>query len=516
MKQFPTRVRRGLVVVAGLAAASLALSGCLYSLIPGQRSGPIDSATPDTDGVAAELIPFYGQTLEWTDCNGFDCTMVTAPLNWADPSAGEVELSVIRQPATVGDAIGSLLVNPGGPGVSGVDMIRDSASFAVGERLMQDYDVIGFDPRGVGESTPVTCFDAPEMDAYLYDIPPAPRGTPEWEEYVAEGHRRFAEACEANSAGILEFITTDSAARDLDLLRAVLGDEKLNYLGYSYGTFLGATYAELFPNRVGRMVLDGAVDPSMSFTDANATQTIGFESALRAFMRECLAGSECPFRGTVDESMADLGALLASVDRSPMKAGDGRKVGADTMLTGILYPLYSQGGWEFLTGALADALAGDPEAILYSADGYNDRVNGVYVENTSEAFRAYNCMDYPSDSTATDEAAAHALVEEEAPTIAPYSVGTDSCASWAHPPTGKREPIAAVGAAPIMVIGTTNDPATPYEWAVALAGQLESGVLVTRVGEGHTGFNKGNACVDEAVEAYFLEGDVPPEDIRCE
>ncbi|MGC5223828.1 alpha/beta hydrolase [Micromonospora sp. DT81.3] len=516
MKQFPSRVRRGLAVVAGLAAASIALSGCLYSLIPGQRTGPIPTATPDTDGVAAGLMPFYGQTLQWTDCDGFDCTMVTAPLNWADPSAGEVELSVIRQPATGGDAIGSLLTNPGGPGVSGVDLIRDSASFAVGERLMQDYDVIGFDPRGVGESTPVTCLDAAGMDAYLYDIPPAPRGTPEWEAHLDDGNRRFAEACQANSDGILEFITTDSAARDLDLLRAVLGDEKLNYLGYSYGTFLGATYAELFPDRVGRMVLDGAVDPSTSLLEAGTTQALGFESALRAYMRACLAGSECPFRGTVDEAMADIGALLASVDRSPMQAADGREVGADTMLTGIVYPLYSQGSWEFLTGALVDALAGDPEAILFSADGYNDRANGVYVANFSEAFHAYNCMDYPVDWTAEDEAAAEAILEDEAPTIAPYWNLSGNCGPWPYPPTGTRGPIAAAGAAPILVIGTTNDPATPYEWAVALAGQLDSGVLVTRVGEGHTGFNKGNACVDDAVEAYLLEGNAPAEDIRCE
>jgi len=516
VKQSLTRVRRGLAVVAGLAAASIALSGCLYSMIPGERSGPIASATPDTGGVPADLLPFYEQQLEWTACGEFDCTSVTAPLNWSDPSAGEIELSVIRHAATGGDAIGSLLTNPGGPGVSGVDLIRDSVAFAVGERLQQDYDVIGFDPRGVGESTAVRCFDAAEMDAYLYDIPSAPRGTPEWEASLADGHRRFAEACEAGSNGILQFITTDSAARDLDLLRGVLGDAKLNYLGYSYGTFLGATYAELFPDRVGRMVLDGAVDPSISGIDASTTQAIGFESALRAYMQHCLAGSDCPFRGTVDESMADLGALLASAERSPMPAADGRRVGPDTMMTGIVMALYSRDSWDFLTSAFTDALSGDPETLLYLADFYNDRQDGVYVENTTEAFRAYNCMDYPAESSAEDEAAGDALIAAEAPTVAPYWSGSDPCEFWPFPPTGTRGPIVAAGAAPIMVIGTTNDPATPYEWAVALAGQLQSGVLVTRVGEGHTGFNKGNACVDGAVEAYLLEGDVPPEDIRCE
>jgi hypothetical protein len=180
VKQSLTRVRRALALVAGLAGASVALSGCLYALIPEERSGPIATASPDTDGVAADLMPFYGQSVDWTACGEFDCATVTAPLDWSDPGAGEVQLSVIRQQATGGTAIGSLLTNPGGPGASGVDLIRDSVSFAVGDALQQQYDVIGFDPRGVGESTAVTCFDAEEMDAFLYDIPAAPRGTPEW------------------------------------------------------------------------------------------------------------------------------------------------------------------------------------------------------------------------------------------------------------------------------------------------------------------------------------------------
>ena len=268
MKQSPTRVRRGLAVVAGLAAASIALSGCLYSLIPGQRSGPIASATPDTEGVAADLLPFYGQTLEWTDCGEFDCTTVTAPLNWADPSAGEIELSVIRQPATGGDADRIAARRTRAVrGSSGVDLIRDSVELRRRRAPLQEHTTSSASTRGVWASRRRSrASTRAEMDAYLYDIPPAPRGTPEWEAYLDDGHRRFAEACQANSDGILEFITTDSAARDLDLLRAVLGDTKLNYLGYSYGTFLGATYAELFPDRVGRMVLDGAVDPSISVT----------------------------------------------------------------------------------------------------------------------------------------------------------------------------------------------------------------------------------------------------------
>ena len=518
MSSNPSRRRaRVLAVVAGLAAGSVALAGCLYSLIPDGDARPGASLAPDTEGVSAALMPFYGQELSWSSCGeGLDCTTVTAPLDWADPDLGEIELSVIRHRATGGEAIGSLLTNPGGPGASGVDLIRDSLSFAVSDALEDSYDVIGFDPRGVGESTAVTCLDAAGMDAYLFDIAPGVRGSQQWEDALMESHEAFADACQANSGGILEFITTDQAARDMDLLRAVLGDTKFNYLGYSYGTFLGATYAKIFPDRVGRVVLDGAIDPSVSGLEVSTTQAIGFESALRAYMADCLETNECPFRGTVDDAMADLGALLASVEQRPLPADDGRVLGADSLMTAIVAALYSEGSWPYLTRALAEVQEGNPEIAFLLADFYYNREDGEYVDNSTEAFRAYNCMDYPADASGADIAASEALLAREAPTVAPYWSGPDSCAVWPYPPSGVREPITAEGAAPILVIGTTNDPATPYEWSVALAEQLSSGVLITRVGEGHTGFNKGNACVDDAVESYLLHGTVPSADVRCE
>lgn len=510
------RLRRATAVLAGLVAASLALSGCLYSMIPEKPEVSTASPGPDTSGVPEELLPYYSQQLDWTSCgDGFDCTTVTAPLDWADASVGDIELSVIRSRATGGDAIGSLLTNPGGPGASGVGLIQESLTYAVGEPLREQYDVIGFDPRGVGQSTAVTCFDDAEMDAYLYDIPENARHTDAWTDELLDRHAAFAEACDANSDGILPYITTENAARDMDLLRAVLGDSELNYLGYSYGTFLGATYAKLFPERVGRLVLDGAVDPSVSMLDVNVTQGVGFESALRAYMAHCLESSDCPFRGSVDDAMADLGALLASVDRNPLPAADGRELGADSLLTAIVAALYSQESWDYLTMALSGALQGDPETAFLLADFYNNREGGAYLDNQTEAFRAYNCMDYPVDATDAEIAAAQERLDAEAPTVAPFWFGPDPCEVWPYPATGVREPIAAEGAAPIVVVGTTNDPATPYEWSVALAEQLSSGVLVTREGEGHTGYNKGNSCVDEAVEAYLLEGTVPEDGLTC-
>lgn len=510
------RTRRVLAVLAGVVTASLALSGCLYSLIPESRPTSTASLPPDTDGVADDLLPFYEQELAWSACGAFECTTVTAPLDWENPATGEIELSVIRQRADSGEAIGSLLTNPGGPGASGVGLIRDSIDYAVGSALQEKYDVIGFDPRGVGESTAVTCLDAAAMDSYLFDIPADPRGSDAWTADRDEQNAQFAAACEANSDGILPFITTENAARDMDLLRAVLGDKKLNYLGYSYGTFLGATYAKLYPERVGRLVLDGAIDPAIPGSDVSTIQAIGFENALRAYMADCLTQSDCPFSGTVDEGMADLGTLLASVDQSPLPASDGRQLGADSLLTGIIAALYSQDSWPYLTGALSEALQGNPDVALQLADFYYNRQDGAYLDNSTEAFRAYNCMDYPLEDSEAAKAASDARIAAEAPTVAPYWSGPDPCAVWPYPPIGTRGAITADGAAPIVVIGTTNDPATPYEWAVSLADQLSSGVLITRVGEGHTGYNKGNACVDDAVEAYLLEGTVPQDGLRCE
>ncbi len=518
MNPRPRRARRTLAVLAGLAAAAIALSGCLYSMIPEARPASTSSAEPDTEGVSSELLPFYGQSLDWEACaTGFDCTTVTAPLDWDNPGDGDIELSVIRSRATGGTAIGSLLTNPGGPGASGVALVRDSLTYAVGEPLIEQYDVIGFDPRGVGESTAVRCYDAGDMDGYLFDVPENERGSDAWNDELLERHRDFAEACEQNSDGILPFITTENAARDMDLLRAVLGDRELNYLGYSYGTFLGATYAKLYPERVGRLVLDGAIDPAVSDLEVNVTQGLGFESALRAYMADCLAGSECPFRGSVDDAMADLSALLQSVDRDPIPAADGRELGADSLMTAIVAALYSQESWSYLSLALDEALQGSAETAFLLADFYYSREAGEYLDNQTEAFRTYNCMDYPSAAPTDAELdEAEALLAAGAPTVAPYWWGPSPCADWPSPPTGVREPITADGAAPIVVVGSTNDPATPYEWSVSLAEQLASGVLVTRVGEGHTGYNKGNSCVDQAVEAYLLDGTVPQDGLRCE
>lgn len=509
--------RRRATVVAGVATLVLALSGCLYAQIPPVAPDTGRSLAPQTQGVDEALLPYYGQTLAWSDCGsaGFDCTTVTAPRDYADPSAGDLTLSVIRHRATSGEPLGSLLTNPGGPGVSGVDTVRDSLGLVADEALTRSYDVIGFDPRGVGQSTAVTCFDDAGMDRFLYDIPPGARGSDERDAALEQRAADFADACEANSDGILPYISTENAARDMDLLRAVLGDAKLNYLGFSYGSFLGTTYAGLFPERVGRMVLDGGIDPSLPGSESGLAQAVGFENALRAFMADCLTTSECPFSGTVDDAMSDLSNLLARVDARPLAGGDGRQLGADSLVTAIVAALYSDQSWPYLRAALADVQNGDASVAFQLADFYNGRIDGRYADNTMQALRAYNCIDYPDEGD-DDDPALKAALEEQAPVVAPYWVGPDPCAAWPAPPTGTREAITAPGSPPIVVLGTTGDPATPYSEAQALADQLSQGVLVTYVGEGHLAYNKGDSCVNSAVDDYLLAGTVPAEGLRCE
>jgi pimeloyl-ACP methyl ester carboxylesterase len=275
-RRMPRAARLG--AVAGALAALLALTGCMPSLLNPER--PV--STPTGEHVDADLEPFYTQVLEWERCGDeMGCATATAPLDWENPGDGEIELALVRHVAT-GDKIGSLLVNPGGPGGSGYDFIMDSLQYAVGEPLQERFDVVGFDPRGVGRSSSVTCYDDAKMDDYLYGIIPAERGSDEWVAEVGASAADFGAACSAETGDLLPNVDTVSAARDLDLLRAILGDEQLNYLGYSYGTFLGATYAGLYPEKVGRLVLDGAVDPSASDFEVTKAQSVGFERWTRS------------------------------------------------------------------------------------------------------------------------------------------------------------------------------------------------------------------------------------------
>lgn len=509
--------RRAMVALAAACIGVLALSACtpLFGLAERLLGGEGDR------GPSASFSSFDEQQPRWSGCgDGLECAEVYAPLDWDDPAGERITLALVRQPALGGDAQGSLFVNPGGPGASGVDYLRAALGGGIGEALQQNYDVIGWDPRGVGASSAVSCLDAEGMDQFLFSLGEAQqleRGSDEWIALASEEAVAFGAACAEATGPLLGHIDTLSTVRDLDMLRAIVGDPKLNYLGFSYGTYIGARYADAFPERVGRLVLDGATDPTATEADVVREQTLGFEAALRTYAADCLSRDDCPLRGSVDQAMAQIGALIDRVDRAPLTASDGRMLGADTMLTAIITPLYSQVNWPYLDDLFATVAAGDADTAFFLADYYYDRVDGKYQTNLTEAFLAINCLDYPRGAE-LDVAAMRAQAAELAaiaPTIGRFQgYGDTFCANWPEPAVESREAVRAAGADPILVVGTTGDPATPYRWAVSLAQQLESGVLVTYHGEGHTAYGE-DACVDAVIEDYFVRGAVPTSDPNC-
>jgi len=508
-----------LAIVAVAVAVVLPLSGCVSAFLPKQVPA---TSTPVKEKVAPDLEPFYTQVLTWKSCEkgAFQCTTAKAPMDWKHPPDGSIELALIRHTAT-GNRLGSLLVNPGGPGASGYSFVADSLDYAVDAKLKASYDIVGFDPRGVNKSSAVKCYQNPkDMDAFLYDITPGTIGSDAWLAAQNLASKKFGEDCLKYTGKLLGFVDTVSAARDLDLLRAILGDKKLNYLGYSYGTLLGSTFAELYPKKTGRLVFDGVVDPATTDFQVTAMQAQGFENALKAYLADCLTGTKCPFsgRGTsgVNAALTKIRALLTSLDASPLRGSDGREVGSATMFNAIILPLYSRSNWGYLSTLFEDVMQGNADYALQLADSYNDRnANGTYADNQTEAFIAINCLDYKTDGSAATLRAEAAKLAQLAPVFGPQMSYGDTCSQWPFQSTRDRVPIVAKGSAPILVVGTTNDPATPYQWAVNVSKELQNGHLVTYKGEGHTAYNKSNSCVNNAVDDFLVDGTVPKTDPHC-
>ncbi|GER22857.1 alpha/beta hydrolase [Zafaria cholistanensis] len=504
--------------VAAAAASMLLLAGCAAGSPDGTGNSTTSSGLAGTNTVAAGLEKFYTQTVDWSPCeadagDGFECAKILVPMDYERPAAETISLALLRKQAT-GERAGSLLVNPGGPGGSGYDFVRDAAASTLAS-LNSGYDVVGFDPRGVSRSTPVTCQTAAEQDAARqkqYDT-----STDEGLAEVEAASRDYAEACAERTGVSLAYVDTVSAARDLDVLRAVTGDEKLNYLGFSYGTKLGATYAGLFPEKVGRMVLDGAVDPALSDEDLTLGKAKAFESAIQAYLQSCLASARCPFTGSVDNASKQLQDLLESVEESPMTAADGRLVPIITFVSGFILPLYDNASWPVLTQALTEAMNGNPTTMLWLADlGAGRNEDGTYSGNSSDAHSAINCLDYPMVTDVEGQRQDAKELEVASPTIGKYlAFGGFTCKAWKYPPTGSPAPISAEGAAPIVVIGTTGDPATPYEWSQSMAKQLDSAVFLTYRGHGHTAYGRAGSCIQDPVDAYLLEGKVPRDGLTC-
>jgi len=473
---------------------------------------------PATQPPSPALARFYSQHLTWSDCadshdEGDQCARLTVPLDYRKPAGRTIDLAVLKVPAS-GSRIGSMVVNPGGPGESGTSYAAGRSTY-FGEPLLEHFDIVGFDPRGAGDSSPVDCLSDPAMNRFLAGNP-SPSSPAQVAAFRAR-QRSMVTGCSLRSGVLAAHVSTVESARDMDVLRAALGDRTMTYLGASYGTELGATYAQLFPERVGRFVLDGAVDPSLGLRDSSLQQAKGFQTALDAYAANCVESSVGCFLGkdvpSVEQSIR---AILDHIARHPLPAGNRMLTVGDAYLA-ITAALYNRSYWIVLSAGLRSALGGDGSLLMQLADAYASRnADGSFSSNLLEAFTVITCLDDPYTIPYRKVPDEFAAFEKASPVFGrTFAWGLTMCDGFAPRSAEPAPTIHAKGAAPIVVVGTTRDPATPYQWAVALAHQLDSGVLVSRDGDGHTGYHRGNPCVDHAVESYLVSGVVPQDGFSC-
>jgi len=459
------------------------------SASPRATGGPRATPSGAPSANASALPP---SRLDWKPCGGsMECATLNVPLDAINPvGSPTIKIALVRLPASgPGRRIGSLLVNPGGPGASGASFVRDNATALFSVDLRARFDIVGFDPRGVGESTPIECVDDATLDR-LNANDPTPDDAAERQALI-DGAREFAAACQRRSGELLPFMSTEQAARDMERIRITLGEEQISYLGFSYGTFLGATYANLFPTRVRAFVLDGAVDPIQGFQQSLETQGKGFADALERFLANCESVAACFFNGGRDVRTA-FDALMKQIDAEPLPAlaiDDPRPVGPGEAFTGVLSALYDRGSWSILAQGLELARRGDGSLLLLLADSYNRRGPDGRYENIAAANNAVNCADYV---VPTDVAAYDAMVprlEAIAPRFGEAIAYSGlACAFW---------------------------PVHPDAWAEKLASTLESGILLTYEGEGHTAYGGKSACIDGAIDRYLIDLALPPDGTRC-
>lgn len=453
----------------------------------------VPGAQPAPAGTSAS--GYVEQKIRWESCTRrnrtFDCATALAPLDWSRPEDAAISLFLLRVRATKWPKRGTIFVNPGGPGEPGSGL---AARFQ--RKGLEHYDIVGWDPRGTGQSTAVRCGDGPSMDAF-FEVDTSPDDEAERTALI-EASEQFGKECLARSGRLLEHISTVDTVYDLDLLRRLVGDEKLHFFGYSYGTNIGSRYAHMFPDRVGRVALDGAVRVSET---EEVIQAVGFERSLFAFADWC-AEQQCRLGRDRPQVVSAITGFFDRVDREPIPVGD-RMLTQSQAVTGVVVMLYgATDEYRMLLSALERAIDGDGALLLQLADFYNSRSSDGSYATRQAAFTAIRCLDKPDEGLAVaDERAARQ--NEKAPILGPYFGPDYSCPTWSVPPRPAEPPVTAKGAAPILVIGTTGDSATPYEFAVGMAQQLESGVLLTYDGPGHGAYGGNSECVDQAVVAYF-------------
>jgi pimeloyl-ACP methyl ester carboxylesterase len=451
-------------------------------------------------------------SVQWRRCGSVQCATLDVPLDYERPDDEQTTLQLGRL-AAGGDRIGVLLVNPGGPGASGMELLP-GARRLLPKKVRDRFDIVSWDPRGVGQSSPVRCLD--DLDAF-YAVDRSPDTAAEQEANV-DAARELVQACKQRSGKILPHLSTLSSARDIDAIRAAMGEEQISFLGFSYGSLLGARYADLFPKRVRAMVLDGAIDPARSSEQVAIDQAVGFESNLRRFLDYCRTDG-CGFAEGGDPASA-FERLRVATDAEPVFAnigGENRILGPGEFDIGVVSALYAgRTNWDALGKALAQAAGGLGNALLAYSDRYTGRNDNGEYSNITAALYAIGCLDAPAPRSVAAVTRLAARAAKASPAFGEASTWLGlPCTFWPVEPEGRPEPIAARGAPPILVVGTRGDPATPYAWAVSLAQQLESGRLLTAPGDQHTAYGRGDDCVDDTINEYLLELAVA-DGVRCD
>ena len=473
-------------------------------------------ATNDTSSATA---PFVVQPIEWKDCKvdatgtpataGVTCGYLEVPFDYDNPDLGSFVLFLKKRAADPALRIGSMLVNPGGPGFGGSSLASD-AGYYFSSTLVQYFDIIGWDPRGTGESTPaVDCVDS--FDEYFgLDSPPE---TPEENQALIDAGEAFSKMCDENSGSILPYISTRSSATDMNSIREALGEDKITYFGFSYGSELGATWATMFPDTVRAAVFDGAVDPAVTATEEGLSQAKGFEGSLNTFLAKCAATPSCEFYNG-GKSAAALDKLLLSIDAQPlMVSADRTAVTQGVAFTAIAQAMYSDSLWPQLEAALASAQKGDGSGLLGLYDDYFQRNSDGSYGNQLEAFLAISCLDDPGASSIEEIAASVKMFTDAAPRLGGNFAYGYACTNWPVQPAQKVK-ITGVGAGPIVVVGTTGDPATPLSSTRNMAKALEQGILLVVEADQHTGYGS-NKCIVDAVDNYLIKLTKPTNELVC-
>jgi len=516
------RVSRGLVAAA--TGLLLAVTGCTS-----------DSGTTDEESTAAASetpAEPEAQDITWDDCDeqitpliagtpgserdiAFECGRTEVPISYDEPEGETLPIFLVRaRLAGQADRIGSLLVNPGGPGQSGADAAISRAQ-TLPEDVLRRFDLVGFDPRGVALSTPVECVPA-ELKDRLVAAEPRPVTEQQLDEAFAMA-QELAEGCTEEYGDALATFNTVDTARDMDLIRQALGDEQLTFLGQSYGTTLGSTYAELFPDEVRAMVLDAAVDPDGDPQARAEAGAAAFEAGFDAFAANCATlVSGCLLGPSPRQYVEDTMAVAAATPIPSSQAGETRQATPGVVLSAVRAALYSQSAWPQLAQALSTGRGGDAAGLFSLADSYYGRLQDGTYSNLIDANAAITCADTDPDQQVSEEEIRTLAADwgQRYPLFgAGSAAGLYTCTVW----EAERTPLPArdaEGAAPILVIGNTGDPVSPVQGAVDMAEDLTSGVLVTWQGQGNTSYPKTD-CVNAAVNAYLVDLTVPQDGLTC-